>query len=106
MDTFQKQNMPVDSVSLSNPFRNTTDDNFQVTLDVFPSQTDRFNTTGVLTIAFLLSNQIYKPPEFFSPYVFKGDSYMNYGGDSISQYELKILNSVCSIESYSALSPP
>ncbi|KAK7302868.1 hypothetical protein RJT34_13765 [Clitoria ternatea] len=81
LDTFHKQNVPVDSVSLSNPFRNSTSDNFQLTLDVFPSQTDRFNTTGVLTIAFLLSNQIYKPPEFFSPYIFKGDAYGFYGGE-------------------------
>ncbi|KAG4982290.1 hypothetical protein JHK87_027039 [Glycine soja] len=81
MDTFRNQSIPVDSVSLSNPFRNTTSDNFELTLDVFPSQTDRFNTTGVLTIAFLLSNQIYKPPEFFSPYFFKGASYEYYGGE-------------------------
>ncbi|KAG4383774.1 hypothetical protein GLYMA_13G152542v4 [Glycine max] len=80
MDTFRNQSIPVDSVSLSNPFRNTID-NFELTLDVFPSQTDRFNTTGVLTIAFLLSNQIYKPPEFFSPYIFKGANYEYYGGE-------------------------
>ncbi|KAK7306601.1 hypothetical protein VNO77_44550 [Canavalia gladiata] len=81
LDTFRVQHIPVDSVSLSNPFRNSTSDNFQLTLDVFPSQTDRFNTTGVLSIAFLLSNQIYKPPEFFSPYIFKGDNYGFYGGE-------------------------
>ncbi|KAL2341824.1 hypothetical protein Fmac_009764 [Flemingia macrophylla] len=81
LDTFQKQSVPVDSVSLSNPFRNSTSDNFQLTLDVFPSQTDRFNTTGVLTVAFLLSNQNYKAPEFFSPYIFKGANYDHYGGE-------------------------
>ncbi|CAJ1961816.1 unnamed protein product [Sphenostylis stenocarpa] len=81
MDTFQNQSIPVDSVSLSNPMKNS-DDNFEVTLQVFPSQSDRFNTTGVLTIAFLLSNQIYKPPEFFSPYVFKGATY-DYTGEEL-----------------------
>ncbi|TKY71779.1 leucine-rich repeat receptor protein kinase [Spatholobus suberectus] len=81
MDTFRNQSIPVDSVSLSNPSRNSTSDNFQLTLNVFPFQTDRFNTTGVLTIAFLLSNQIYKPPEFFSPYIFKGANYGYFGGE-------------------------
>jgi len=81
MDTFRNQSIPVDSVALSNPMRNSTSDNFELTLQVFPSQTDRFNATGVLTIAFLLSNQIYKPPEFFSPYVFQGANYDYLGGE-------------------------
>ncbi|RDX86475.1 putative leucine-rich repeat receptor-like protein kinase, partial [Mucuna pruriens] len=99
MATFQKQGLPVDSVSLSDPLMNSSSDNFQLTLDVFPSQTDRFNTTGVLSIAFLLSNQIYKPPEFFSPYIFKGDNYAFAGGDFLSHYELTIVNSL-SVLSY------
>ncbi|KAJ1402116.1 Serine/threonine-protein kinase, active site [Sesbania bispinosa] len=81
LDTFKKQNVAVDSVSLSNPRKNSTNDNFQLTLEVFPSQTDRFNSTGVLTISFLLSNQIYKPPAFFTPYVFNGLSYEHFGGE-------------------------
>ncbi|XP_027335171.1 probable leucine-rich repeat receptor-like protein kinase At5g49770 isoform X2 [Abrus precatorius] len=82
LNAFRAQHIPVDSVSLSNPFRNSTSDNFQLTLDVFPAQSDRFNATGVLSIAFMLSNQIYKPPEFFSPYVFRGNNYEFYGGES------------------------
>ncbi|RHN72012.1 putative leucine-rich repeat domain, L domain-containing protein [Medicago truncatula] len=78
IDAFQKQNIPVDSVSLSNPINVSSTDNFQLTLNVFPSQTDRFNTTGVSTAAFVLSNQLYKPPEFFSPYVFIGFTYGYY----------------------------
>ncbi|WVY93788.1 hypothetical protein V8G54_032876 [Vigna mungo] len=81
MDTFRNQSIPVDSVALSNPMRNSTSDNFEVTLQCFPSQSDRFNSTGVLNIAFLLSNQIYKPPEFFSPYIFKGANYDYTGGE-------------------------
>ncbi|XP_058767809.1 leucine-rich repeat receptor protein kinase HPCA1-like [Vicia villosa] len=81
LDTFRKQNVPVDSVSLSNPTKDTVTDNFQLTLNVFPSQADRFNTTGVSTAAFVLSNQIYEPPAFFSPYVFNGFSYSYYGGE-------------------------
>ena len=75
MDTFRNKSIPVDSVALSNPVRNPTSDNFELNLQVFPSQSDRFNATGILNIAFLLSNQIYKPPEFFSPYYFNGASY-------------------------------
>lgn len=82
MDFFRKQNMPVDSVSLSNPFKDSSTDNFQLTLNVFPSQTDRFNTTGVSTAAFALSNQLYKPPEFFTPYAFIGVNYEHLGGES------------------------
>jgi hypothetical protein len=81
MDFFRKQNIPVDSVSLSNPFKDSSTDNFQLTLNVFPSQTDRFNTTGVSTVAFALSNQLYKPPEYFTPYAFIGANYKNLGGD-------------------------
>ncbi|KAK7331992.1 hypothetical protein VNO80_28738 [Phaseolus coccineus] len=81
MDTFRNRSIPVDSVALSNPVRNPTSDNFELNLQVFPSQSDRFNATGILNIAFLLSNQIYKPPEFFSPYFFNGASYEYTGGE-------------------------
>ncbi|KAK2393643.1 leucine-rich repeat receptor protein kinase HPCA1 [Trifolium repens] len=81
LDTFRKQNIPVDSVSLSNPIKVASTDNFQLTLNVFPSQTDRFNTTGVSSAAFVLSNQIYEPPSYFTPYIFIGRSYQYYGGE-------------------------
>ncbi|PNX95750.1 putative LRR receptor-like protein kinase [Trifolium pratense] len=81
LDTFRKQNIPVDSVSLSNPIKVSATENFQLTLSVFPSQTDRFNTTGVSTAAFVLSNQIYTPPDYFTPYIFIGSSYLHYGGE-------------------------
>ncbi|GAU39573.1 hypothetical protein TSUD_384560 [Trifolium subterraneum] len=81
LDTFRKQNIPVDSVSLSNPIQVSSNDNFQLTLSLFPSQTDRFNTTGVSTAAFILSNQIYTPPDYFTPYFFIGSNYQYYGGE-------------------------
>ncbi|MED6145711.1 hypothetical protein PIB30_027958 [Stylosanthes scabra] len=85
LNSFQSQKLPVDSVSLSNPTRNSSNNNFQLTLNVFPSQTDRFNRTGVSSVAFVLSNQIYKPPEFFSPYFFNGLNYEYYGGEPKSK---------------------
>ncbi|CAL0309305.1 unnamed protein product [Lupinus luteus] len=81
MDSFRAQNLPVDSVSLSDPMKNSSNDNFQFTLSIFPSQTDRFNRTGVSQIAFVLSNQIYKSPEFFFPYLFIGANYRYYEGE-------------------------
>ncbi|OIV91711.1 hypothetical protein TanjilG_26564 [Lupinus angustifolius] len=81
MDSFRAQNLPVDSVSLSDPMKNSSNDNFQFTLCIFPSQTDRFNRTGVSQIAFVLSNQIYESPEFFYPYFFIGANYRYYEGE-------------------------
>ncbi|KAL1335859.1 hypothetical protein HN51_030306 [Arachis hypogaea] len=85
LKSFESQKLPVDSVSLSNPSRNASNNNFQLTLDVFPSQTDRFNRTGVSSVAFVLSNQIFKAPEFFSPYFFNGLNYQYYGGEPKSK---------------------
>ncbi|KAI4306420.1 hypothetical protein L6164_029698 [Bauhinia variegata] len=81
MSTFRSQNLPVDSVSLSNPFKNSSTDYFQLTVSFFPPQQDLFNRTGVSTIAFVLVNQIYDAPEFFSPYFFIGDDYQYYAGE-------------------------
>lgn len=91
MDAFRKQKIAVDSVSLGNPIKISSTDNFQLTLNIFPFQTDRFNSTGVSTTAFVLSNQIYKPPEFFSPYFFIGANYEYYGGD----FQCFIMNYKC-----------
>lgn len=80
MNAFQSQDLPVDSISLSNPFRNPSTDYFELSLKVFPSSSDRFNRTGVSSVAFVLTNQIFKPPKFFLPYFFIGDDYGYYGG--------------------------
>ncbi|KAH7865530.1 hypothetical protein Vadar_007839 [Vaccinium darrowii] len=71
--------LPVDSVSLSNP---TTDTNnyFVLTLEVFPpSDQDRFNLTGVSEIGFVFSNQTFKAPWSpldFGPYTFRSRPYL------------------------------
>ncbi|KAI9121130.1 hypothetical protein K1719_008163 [Acacia pycnantha] len=75
MTAFQSQNLPVDSVSLSNPLRNPSTDYLQLSLKVFPSSSDRFNRTGVSNIAFVISSQLLKFPKFFLPYFFIGDVY-------------------------------
>ncbi|KAI4296839.1 hypothetical protein L6164_036759 [Bauhinia variegata] len=77
----RSQNLPVDSVSVSNPVKNSSTEYFYVTISFFPSQQDRFNRTGVSSIAFALANQIYKAPAFFSPYFFIGDDYQYNAGE-------------------------
>ncbi|KAL2341485.1 hypothetical protein Fmac_009425 [Flemingia macrophylla] len=72
MKFFQSHEEPVDSVSLSNPRKKT---DLELTLKIFPSGQDRFNRTRLSGIAFLLSNQTYKPPLMFGPYIFKADDY-------------------------------
>ena len=90
LTTFAAVNLPVDSISLSDPL-STSDGYFQLTLTMFPSQSDRFNRTGVSNIALVLTNQIYKAPEFFNPYFFMGENYLYYGGNSIFLYEKKMI---------------
>ncbi|KAF5952087.1 hypothetical protein HYC85_010031 [Camellia sinensis] len=55
-----------------NPSKNA-DDYFVLSVEVFPSGQDRFNQTGVYGIAFVLSNQTFKPPKMFGPFYFIGD---------------------------------
>ncbi|KAL2454570.1 Leucine-rich repeat protein kinase family protein [Abeliophyllum distichum] len=72
--TFQSNNLPVDSVSLSNPTKNL-DDYLVLNLRVFPSGQNRFNRTAISGIGFFLSNQTFKPPKEFGPFYFIGESY-------------------------------
>ncbi|KAK4438440.1 putative leucine-rich repeat receptor-like protein kinase [Sesamum alatum] len=74
MFTFRSHGVPVDSVSLSNPTKNL-DDYLHVTLQIFPSGQDSFNHTGISEIAFMMSNQIFKPPPSFGPFFFIANSY-------------------------------
>ncbi|CAK9177844.1 unnamed protein product [Ilex paraguariensis] len=76
---FQSHQLPVDSVSLSNPTKNSDD---YVILDVriFPSGLNRFNQSRISGIGFVLSNQTFKPPSGFGPSVFHGDGYGNFAG--------------------------
>lgn len=81
MQSFQLYDKPVDSVSLSNPRRGSVQ-YLDLTLQVFPSGQDHFNRTGISGIAFMLSNQTYKPPKMFGPYYFIGDTYEHFVDDS------------------------
>ncbi|KAM7474428.1 hypothetical protein LguiB_021671 [Lonicera macranthoides] len=79
MVTFQSQQFPVDSVSLKNPM--TDFNNYLViSLEIFPVGQDYFNRTGVIGIGFVFSNQIFKPPENFGPFIFNGDGYQYFSG--------------------------
>uniref|UniRef100_A0A2N9F957 non-specific serine/threonine protein kinase n=1 Tax=Fagus sylvatica TaxID=28930 RepID=A0A2N9F957_FAGSY len=61
------------SVSLSNPYKDSSEQ-LEISLQVFPSGQDRFNETGISLIAFVLSNQIFKPPDFFGPFYFRANA--------------------------------
>ncbi|KAJ1420954.1 Serine-threonine/tyrosine-protein kinase, catalytic domain [Sesbania bispinosa] len=82
MQSFQLYETPVDSVSLSNPRKDVDRIQYlELTLQVFPSGQDRFNRSGISGIAFLLSNQTYKPPAMFGPYYYIADTYEHYLDD-------------------------
>ncbi|KAF3440645.1 hypothetical protein FNV43_RR18929 [Rhamnella rubrinervis] len=76
-DSFESHGLSVDSVSLSNPLKDFNN-YLQISLKVFPFGQDRFNRTEISGIGFLLSNQTFKPPKYFGPFVFHGDGYENY----------------------------
>ncbi|GLU06073.1 hypothetical protein SLE2022_231360 [Rubroshorea leprosula] len=82
---FQSNNLPVDSVSLSNP-RMDPSRYFLLNLNIFPYGQDSFNRTGVSTIAFIFSNQSYKPPSsLYGPYFFRGDAYNHFSDPKSSK---------------------
>ncbi|KAH0727022.1 hypothetical protein KY284_002887 [Solanum tuberosum] len=74
LSSFSQNQVPVDSVSLSNPKKNS-EYYLVLHLQVFPFGQDHFNRTGISTIGFALSNQTYKPPPNFGPFFFSGESY-------------------------------
>ncbi|OVA19167.1 Protein kinase domain [Macleaya cordata] len=82
METFQTNQLPVDSVFLSNPTMD--EDNYlEVGLAVFPSGKERFNRSDVSSIGFILSNQTFKPPKpLFGPFFFIGLDYGNFAEPS------------------------
>ncbi|KAF8019244.1 hypothetical protein BT93_G0043 [Corymbia citriodora subsp. variegata] len=74
MISFQSYQLPVDSVSLSDP-RKDSSDYLELILAVFPSKGVSFNRTGIDSIGFVLSNQTYEPPKLFGPFYFIADQY-------------------------------
>ena len=81
MKTFNSEKVPVDSVSISNISR-TPSNYLQMTLQVFPLGLDRFNRTAVSAVGFILSNQTFKPPDYFGPFYFTGSIYTTFAGNS------------------------
>lgn len=75
MISFQSHQIPVDSVSLSDP-RKDTSDYLKLNLSAFPSEGVSFNRTSISSIGFVLSNQTYKPSKLFGPFYFIADQYM------------------------------
>ncbi|XP_024171436.1 leucine-rich repeat receptor protein kinase HPCA1 isoform X2 [Rosa chinensis] len=80
-DSFLSHKLRVDSVALSNL---TKDSHayLSMSLEVFPQSQDRFNRKEVSIIAFLLSNQTFKPPKSFGPFYFIGDDYQHFAGET------------------------
>ncbi|KAI7738589.1 hypothetical protein M8C21_014575, partial [Ambrosia artemisiifolia] len=74
IDYFRTSQLPVDSLSLSNPRRNL-DDYLLIDLQIFPAGDERFNRTGLLDIGFSLSNQTFKPTDSFGTYFFQAQNY-------------------------------
>ncbi|KAI4296125.1 hypothetical protein L6164_036109 [Bauhinia variegata] len=78
MHSFQSHNLPVDSVSLSNATKNAVQ-YLELSLQVFPSNQDHFNRTGISSVGFVLSNQTFKPQPIFGPFYFDGEAYQHFG---------------------------
>ncbi|XP_074309242.1 leucine-rich repeat receptor protein kinase HPCA1-like isoform X4 [Silene latifolia] len=77
-------NLPVDSVLLSDVVM----DAFgypKMRVAIFPAGQVLFNTTGVISLGFVFSNQIYQPSKGFGPYVFIADSYPYFGKNNGSR---------------------
>ncbi|XP_031120106.1 probable leucine-rich repeat receptor-like protein kinase At5g49770 isoform X2 [Ipomoea triloba] len=83
MQSFKSLQLPVDSVSLSNPTKNL-DYYLVLYVQVFPNGQNHFNQTGVSALGFLLSYQNFKPPESFGPFIFIADNYKFLNGLSKS----------------------
>ncbi|GMI90844.1 CANNOT RESPOND TO DMBQ 1 [Hibiscus trionum] len=78
---FQSHQLPVETVSLSDP-RMDASQYLLLNLGVFPYGQDSFNRSAISMLGYVFSNQTFKPPpKYFGPYVFKGDKYENFSDD-------------------------
>lgn len=71
---WEKLSLTPGSVSIRNLQLND-DDYIQLHLQLFPTDGIYFNRSEILRIGFDLSNQTYKPPKMFGPYLFIGLPY-------------------------------
>ncbi|KAL1212287.1 Leucine-rich repeat receptor protein kinase HPCA1 [Cardamine amara subsp. amara] len=84
-DYFKIRSYPVDSSAIRNIRENENDHQLLMDLLVFPLATESFNQTGMAFVSFAFSNQTYKPPKIFGPYIFQAAPYRQFsGGDSKS----------------------
>ncbi|EEF42998.1 leucine-rich repeat receptor protein kinase HPCA1 [Ricinus communis] len=81
MNSFRSNEVPVDSVSLSNP-RKDSSDYLDFDLEVFPTGKDHFSRIDISGLGFVLSNQTFKPPKVFGPFYFIADPYKFFAGES------------------------
>ncbi|KAF7127894.1 hypothetical protein RHSIM_Rhsim11G0113500 [Rhododendron simsii] len=83
LSCYQSNQLPVDSLYLSNSTENT-DSYLLISLELFPYGQDRFNQTGMTGIAFVLRNQTFKPPNTYGPFNFRADPYNYFAGNNSS----------------------
>lgn len=88
MSAFLNSTLPVDSVSLCNPFVDVAS-HLQVRIQVFPSGGDSFNRTGVIDVGNTLNRQLFPLGAYFGPFAFIHDIYEFPGIDEyLVEYEL------------------
>ncbi|CAH8306513.1 unnamed protein product [Eruca vesicaria subsp. sativa] len=102
---FNKFSYPVDSVAVRNIRENATDHQLLIDLLVFPLGRESFNETGMLLVNFAFSNQTYKPPPIFGPYIFIADPYTQFSSmlNTNSQTPMYIgsIRLICSVVFFS-----
>nr|CAD1829180.1 unnamed protein product [Ananas comosus var. bracteatus] len=72
--SFVNNKLPVDSVSLDNPFVDSNS-NLVISLQVFPSGKIRFSERDITNIGHMFSNIVFRPPKIFVTYYFIGQPY-------------------------------
>ncbi|WCJ26086.1 Leucine-rich repeat protein kinase family protein [Euphorbia peplus] len=83
MHAFKLNQLPIDSVSISNP-RKDSSEYLHLDLQMFPASQVSFNRTIISDIGFVLSNQTFKPPRQFGPFYFLGNTYQFNDGSNKS----------------------
>ncbi|KAJ0236937.1 Leucine-rich repeat receptor protein kinase HPCA1 [Hirschfeldia incana] len=84
-DFFNKFSYPVDSLAVRNIRENPADHQLLIDLLVFPLGRESFNEAGMSLVNFAFSNQTYKPPPIFGPYIFIADPYTQFSDEGGSK---------------------
>ncbi|KAL0845258.1 hypothetical protein Bca101_018504 [Brassica carinata] len=83
-DFFKKSNYPVGSIAVRNIRENATDHQLLIDLLVFPLGRESFDERGMSLVNFAFSNQTYKPPPRFGPYIFRANPYNQFSDGGVS----------------------